>query len=76
MSKKTKFHFRINGGPEQTIKIKSGVYINAVAAIPAFFDVDFPFDVEIWVPDLLPDYGPYLHRISDYGGRVETLVRI
>jgi hypothetical protein len=58
------FHIRINGGPEQRILTKSGVYVYAVAAVPALFDTGLPVSVEIWVPRLLPEYGPYSYRVE------------
>jgi hypothetical protein len=65
----TKFHIRVDGGPEQTITVKTGVYRDAVAAIPALLNLDLPITVEIWVPHLLPEYGPshYLVRQNVYG---------
>ena len=55
--RKTEFHFTINDGPEQTIKMKSGVYVQVVAAIPGVLGIDqdaYPLTIKIWVPDLLP----------------------
>ena len=59
----TVFHVRINGGPEQELPSKTGIYQAAVAAIPAVLGVEIPCDVEIWSPGLLPEYGPYFYRI-------------
>lgn len=66
----TTFHFTIDGGPEETITVDSGVYLNAVAAIPALFNlhVEDELIVRIWVPELLPDYGPYSYAIQYNGG--------
>lgn len=72
---RTTFHLKINGGPEQTITTKSGVYRLAVATAMANLDYTPNKDgqdiVEIWVPHLLPDYGPYFyaydgHQIHSY----------
>jgi hypothetical protein len=68
----TKFHIRVDDGPEQTITVKTGIYRDAVAAVPALLDLDLPIDVEIWVPSLLPKYGPYRYRVrqNEYVGLV------
>jgi hypothetical protein len=58
------FHVRIDGCPEQQITVKTGQYMAAVAAIPALLGADPPMNVEIWVPRLLPDYGPYFYRLA------------
>ena len=58
------FHVRINGGPEQTLRVRTGIYVHAVAALPALLGIDIPADVEIWVPHLMPEYGPYFYRIE------------
>jgi hypothetical protein len=58
------FHIRVNGAPEQTITVKTGIYRDAVAAIPALLGLREPLDVEIWVPHLVPEYGPYHYRIE------------
>ncbi len=76
--KKTEFTFTLNDGPEQTIKTKSGIYVEAVAAIPAYLGVDYeayPLTIKIWVPDLLPDYGPYTYYIDAPGGRCGAIHR-
>jgi hypothetical protein len=71
----TTFHVKINNGQEQTIETKSGVYKLAVATALAQLDYEHNEDgnniVEIWVPHLLPDYGPYFylhdgHQIHPY----------
>lgn len=67
------FHFTINGGPERVFHARTGVYCSAVAAIPAVFGIpenEFPIDIEIWVPELLPQYGPYVYRIEQIAGPV------
>ncbi len=76
MSKsKTKFSVSINGGPEQTIKVRTGIYDSAAAAVPALLGiVDFPVFVTIWSPKLLPDYGPYKYRIDNFGGAAQQYI--
>lgn len=68
----TVFHVRINGGPEKTIALPSGLYDVAVAASLALATEEQAhghMQVEIWVPKLLPDYGPYHYRAlrNEYG---------
>jgi hypothetical protein len=53
------FHYRVNGGPELTIRTKSGQYVRAVLAIAARHEEDI--NVEIWFPPAMPQYGPYLY---------------
>lgn len=75
--RQSEFTFTINGGKERTIKTKSGLYVEAVAAIPAkvgIKDTDYPATIRIWVADLLPDYGPYDYYIEKPGAAVATLV--
>lgn len=64
MTDTSTFHIRVDGGPEQTITVKSSIYRNAVAALPALLGLDLPITVEIWVPSLLPHYGPYFYRVE------------
>lgn len=52
------FSIEIDGMPEQTITVKTGIYVDAVAAITALLGTTLPFSVKIWVPHLLPHYGP------------------
>lgn len=70
MTKSTKFHVKINGGPEQVIETKSGLYNLAVSAALAQLDYeslpDEPDIVEIWVPSLLPEYGPYFYMFNGH----------
>jgi hypothetical protein len=60
----TTFSIEIGNGPEQSLVVKTGVYIDAVAAIPAILGIGMPFTVKIWSPDLLPEYGPYYYRVE------------
>lgn len=63
------FHLRINGGEERQFTVTTGVYDHAVAAIPALLNLWPPFFVEIWIPELIPKYGPYNYFVKqdDYG---------
>lgn len=64
MSKPTKFHVRVNDGREETITVRTTLYTVAVAAVPALLGCELPATVEIWVPRLLPQYGPYFYRVE------------
>ena len=58
------FHVKINGGKEQVIETKSGLYMLAVATALAILDYDSNENneiVEIWCPKLIPEYGPYFY---------------
>ncbi len=77
-SKKVEFTFTVNDGEEQSIKVKSGIYVEAVAAIPAIIGIDqdaYPLTIKIWVPDLLPDYGPYTYYIERPGAAAGFVTR-
>jgi hypothetical protein len=73
------YRIRINGERRvRRLRVKTGIYRDAVAAVPAIFGLDLPVDVEIWVPSLLPEYGPYHYRVRQnefVGLVVEYLVR-
>ncbi|WP_327210049.1 hypothetical protein [Rhizobium leguminosarum] len=64
----TVFSVRINGGDEQSLACRSDVYQEAAVAALAMLDYvkndggDGEV-VEIWIADLLPDYGPYRYLI-------------
>lgn len=76
-AKQQQFTFTINGGKERTIKTKTTTYIEAAAACPAKAGVkasDYPLVVSVWVPDLLPDYGPYDYYIDKPGGQVAIYI--
>lgn len=66
MSEMTDFMLRVNGGPMQRFEATTGVYSLAVMQAFGKLDMLYPCDVEIWIPDLLPDYGPYFYRIADF----------
>ncbi len=59
-----RFNVKINGGPEKYLTVKTGIYRDAVAAIPALWEVELPCDVEIWCERLVDQYGPYHYHIS------------
>lgn len=77
------FRVRINGGDEQSITTRSGVYRDVAAASLAMLDVpekpadmstDKPGDtvIEIWYPPVFPEYGPYYYiaRENEFGALV------
>jgi hypothetical protein len=70
------FSVRINEGPEQTITVKTGIYMYAAVAACSMLgivqDGPDPILVEIWMPSLLPDYGPthYMIGENEYGNIV------
>jgi hypothetical protein len=66
------FHFRIDDGPEQTITTASSQYNIAAAAALAHVD-ELPAHVEIWVPALLPEYGPY-HYVAEHNEFLNVVV--
>ena len=63
MTDATTFHVQINGGPEQTLVVKTGVYALAAFAALALLDYEPATDydvVKIWIPHLTAGgYGPY-----------------
>lgn len=62
------YHIRIDDGPEGTITVETGIYILAVAVIPAITGVipelNRSLRIEIWSPRLLPEYGPYNYEVG------------
>lgn len=78
MGEISKFHIRVNGGNEQIVEAKTGVYASVSAAVPALLGIEqdqYPLRIEIWVPELLPDYGPYMHYIHEAGGEVGSIFK-
>lgn len=73
------FSIRIHGEKRtRKFNVKTSIYRDAAAAVPAMFGKDLPIDVEIWADDLVPEYGPLYYRIreNEYGGIVvEHLVK-
>lgn len=61
-----KYSMRINGGDEISFDSERSQY--SLAAMEAFgrLSLPYPCEIEIWVPHLLPDYGPYFYRIGDF----------
>lgn len=66
MTDQQKWKVQINGGPVQDLETRSGLYILAASSALAMLEyVDNGEDddiVKVWVPDLVPEYGPYYYR--------------
>lgn len=76
MSDKTKFCVQINGGPEQTLEVKTSQYGLAAIASLALLDYESHDDydvVKIWVPELIESgNGPYFYAWDGFtAGRPE-----
>lgn len=60
------FRIRIHGQKRsRKLDVKTSIYRDAAAAVPAIFGLSLPVDVEIWCPRLLPEYGPYHYRVRE-----------
>lgn len=72
----TTFHYMVNSNSDvRKLEVKTGVYQDAVAAIPALTGLsNFPIRITIWCKKLLPKYGPYEYIIErdEYG---HTIIR-
>jgi hypothetical protein len=67
------FRIRFHGEKRaRRLDVKTTIYRDAAAAVPAIFGRRLPVDVEIWSPDLVPEYGPYHYRVreNEFGGLV------
>lgn len=65
----SKFHVQINKGPTQTIETRTGQY--GLASLAALANLEYEHSnecdfVKIWVPELLPDYGPYFYAFDGF----------
>ena len=72
----TTFHVKINDGPEQVIRTRTGVYQLAALAALSMLEYDEADDgdiVEIWCPNLVPEYGPYFYGYD--GHQIYTVVK-
>lgn len=72
------FHYRLNGGKVRPLTVKTSIYQNAAAAIPALTGyVKFPVEIEIWCERLLPHYGPYRYVIDrNRCGNIEVSIKL
>jgi hypothetical protein len=67
------FKIRLHGETEvRDLPVKTTIYRDAAAAVPAILGRRLPIDVEIWSPDVVPEYGPYHYRVreNEFGGIV------
>lgn len=65
------FRIRVHGEEKKRyLNVKTTIYRDAAAAVPAIFGLRLPVDIEIWAPHLIPEYGPYHYRIreNEFGG--------
>jgi len=62
------FHVRIDGGLEQTVIVRTGVYMHAAVAACVILGAipcgQQRIHVEIWLPGLLLEYGPYHYLVE------------
>lgn len=75
MSEMQTFHVSINRGPEQVIQVRTGQYNLAAMAALAMLEYEEEDEetdiVKIWVPELMPQYGPYFYYYD--GHKMGTL---
>lgn len=65
----TLFDVSIEGGDPEKIKVSTGLFASAAAAVPAILGIeDFPVRIRIWVDDLLPQQRPFDYVIAEAGG--------
>lgn len=60
----TTFSVQIDGGEVRAFEAMTGVYSLACIAAVAMLTDKNVADVKIWIPELLPDYGPYYYRVQ------------
>lgn len=60
------YKIKVDDGPVQEYSSDHGQY--SLAAMTAFGDLKLPYPcvIEIWVEDLLPEYGPYFFKIGPF----------
>lgn len=64
-----RFNLRIDGGPERYYEVKTGVYRDAAASVPANTGTRPPMIVEIWHESLHPQENSFFYLIkeNEYG---------
>lgn len=73
-----RFNVIINDGPEQYYQVRTGVYRDAAAAVPAVLGLPTPVTVEIWheVNHPRAQSFTFLVKENEFGGLVtEHLIR-
>lgn len=61
-----KFKLRVDGAEPLDFEARHSTYSLAVMEAFGKLKLPFPCRIEIWVPELLPEYGPYHYRIADF----------
>jgi hypothetical protein len=75
-TKLNQFHVQINHGSTQVIETRTGKYWLAAAAALAILEHEPSGDmdiVKIWMPNLLPQYGPYFYVVEKDSNEVGQL---
>lgn len=62
------FRLRVDGADPVDFESDRGEYAVVVAEAFGVLKMPFPCTVQIWVEDLLPDYGPYEYRVDYFAG--------
>lgn len=60
------FHFAVKpeGCDEQVFSSSSSIYEEAALQAFVMLSLPIPSKLEIWVPEFLPNYGPYTYELS------------
>lgn len=60
--------FMLKIGSDEPKEYVSAFSQYSLAVMEAFgaLGMPYPVDVEIWVPHMLPEHGPYKYRIADF----------
>lgn len=75
MVESSTFSVIVNGSKPFKITINSGLYwLAAFAALAQHGNIEAKNWIEIWVDDLLPDYGPYNYMI-DRDGKIYNVFK-
>ena len=63
------FRIKINDGPEMALPVKSTIYRDAAAAVPALFGEMLPCQIEIWAMHKGKELNRYVFRAreDEYG---------
>ena len=64
---------RIDDGEPVEFTTDESEYAVAVMRAFGILRLPYPCSIEIWVPDLLPNYGPYFYRIDDFSPRPDIV---
>ena len=63
------YMIRVDSGKPQEFKVKTSIYRDAAAAVPAVLGVDLPTDIEIWATYEGRELSRFRFRctVDDYG---------